>query len=50
MDLVGIIHVVDTLSSGRHGFNFIYVVGLIQFIFLLCLSNVHILVELLSHK
>ena len=63
MDLVRIIHVVDTLSSGKCGFNYIYVVGLIQFIvvgliqffFLLslslwCLSNVCILVGLLSHK
>ena len=32
MDLVGIIHIVDTLSSGKHGFNYIYVVGLTQFI------------------
>ena len=29
MDLVGIFHVVDTLSSGKHDFNHIYVVGLI---------------------
>ena len=59
MDLVGIIHMVDMPSSGKHGFDFIYVVGLIQFIvvgliqfiFLLwCLSNVCILVGLLSHK
>ena len=37
MDLVRIIHVVDTPSSGKHGSNYIYVVGLIQFIFLLSL-------------
>ena len=44
MDLVGIIHMVDMPSSGKHGFNYIYVVGLIWFIFLpvWCLSNVHI--------
>ena len=35
MDLVGIIHVVDMPSSGKHVFNYIYFVGLIQFIFLL---------------
>ena len=30
MDLVGIFHVVDTLSSGKHDFNHIDVVGLTQ--------------------
>ena len=30
MDLVRIFHVVDTLSSGKHEFNHIYVFGLIQ--------------------
>ena len=30
MDLVRIFHVVDMLSSGKHDFNHIYVVGLIQ--------------------
>ena len=30
MDLVGIFHVVDTPSSGKHDFNHIYVVGLIE--------------------
>ena len=29
MDLVGILHMVDMLSSGKHDFNYIYVVGLI---------------------
>ena len=32
MDLVGIFHVVDMLSSGKCDFSHIYVVGLIQFI------------------
>ena len=30
MDLIGIFHMVDTLSSGKCDFNHIYVVGLIQ--------------------
>ena len=30
MDLVGIFHMVDTPSSGKHDFNHIHVVGLIQ--------------------
>ena len=52
MDLVRIIHMVDMPSSGKCGFNYTYVVGLIQFIFLslLCLSNVHVLVGLLPHE
>ena len=57
MDLIGIFHMVDTLSSGKNDFNHIYVVGLIesilvQFIFLFslwCSSNVHVLVVLLFH-
>ena len=31
MDLVGIFHVVDTPSTGKRGFNFIYTIGLVQF-------------------
>ena len=50
MDLVRIIHVEDMPSSGKHGLNFIYtiglvpfiVVGLIQFIVLLLLSLVFV--------
>ena len=43
MDLIGIFHMVDTPSSGKHEFKHIYVVGLIQsilmqFIFLFSLS------------
>ena len=34
MDLVRIFHMVDTPSSGKHGFNFIYTIGLVQFIVL----------------
>ena len=30
MDLIGIFHVVDMLSSGKCEFNYIYVVGLIR--------------------
>ena len=48
MDLIGIFHVVDTPSSGKHDFNHIYVVGLIesiliQFIFLLSFSGVSLM-------
>ena len=58
MDLIRIFHVVDMPSSGKHDFNHIYVVDLIQsiliqFIFLLslwCSSNVHVLVGILSHE
>ena len=57
MDLVRIFHVVDMPSSGKHGFNYIHVVGLIHFILiqfililLSVLSNVHVLVGLLSHE
>ena len=32
MDLVGIFHMVDRLSSGKHDFSYTHVVGLIQFI------------------
>ena len=41
MDLIGIFHLVDRPSSGKHDFNHIYVVGLIQSIliqFILILS------------
>ena len=51
MDLVRIFHVVDMPSSGKHDFNHIYVVGLIQsiliqfcliqFILVFSLSGVH---------
>ena len=60
MELIGIFHVVDMLSSGKCDLNHIYVVGLtqsilIQFILILslslwCSSNVHVLVGLLSHE
>ena len=30
MDLVGIFHVVDMPSSGKHEFNHMYIVGLIE--------------------
>ena len=49
MDLVGILHMVDTPSSGKHGFNYIYVVGLILFIvvgliqFIFLLSGVYLM-------
>ena len=59
MDLVRIFHMVDMPSSGKHDFNHIYVVGLIQSILiqffffslsLWCSCNVHVLVGLLSHE
>ena len=48
MDLVGIFHMVDMLSSGKCDFNHIYVVVLIQsimiqFILILFLSGVHLM-------
>ena len=57
MDLVRIFHLVDMPSSGKHDFNYTHVVGLIQSILiqfilisLWCLSNVHVLLGLLSHE
>ena len=53
MDLVGILHVVDMLSSGKHDFNYIYAVGLIMsvsdpyFESVLC-ESVHIVCAFLS--
>ena len=43
MDLIGIFHVVNTLSSGKHDFNHIYVVDLIQSILILSFSGVHLM-------
>ena len=45
MDLIGIFHMVDMLSSGKHDFNYTHVVGLIQFILILSLSlsGVHLM-------
>ena len=48
MDLIGIFHMVDMRSSGKHDFNHVYVVGLIQSILIQFLLIQFILILSLS--